>query len=265
MPRTRCDVPSLCHREDASCGACCGLYNREDLSPNAVRAELRRTTELLAQTPLTEEAYRAAGAQRARELPVPLFPSVRICPMLGFLGPTERRVGCLAHPLVTGGEDLRSCGAYGPMTCQAFLCPSHRSLCEEEAALVAQATGDYYLYGLVVTDAPFVRAVLDALEARTGERPAPPHLAHRPFGRAFRSLLSVKEELAPGSEGAFGAFRPLGEEERPATSPVERILEALGGDLRSGNDAERLEAEIHRRTDEAAAALRETIGAGRTA
>jgi len=257
-------VPCLCHRGDASCGACCGLHNREDLTPNAVRAELRRTTELLAQTPRSEEAYRAAAAKRARELPVPLFPSVRICPMLGFLGPTERRVGYLAHPLVTGGVDLRSCGADGLMTCEAFLCPSHGSLRE----LVAQATGDYYRYGLVVTDAPFVRAVLDALEARTGERPATPHLAHRPFGRAFRSLLSLKEELAPGSEGAFGAFRParaLGEEKRRAPSPVERILEALGGDLRCGNDAERLEAEIHRRTDEAAAALRETIGAERTA
>ena len=263
MPRTRCDVPSLCHREDASCGACCGLYNREDLSPNAVRAELRRTTELLAQTPLTEEAYRAAGAQRARELPVPLFPSVRICPMLGFLGPTERRVGCLAHPLVTGGEDLRSCGAYGPMTCQAFLCPSHRSLCEEEAALVAQATGDYYLYGLVVTDADFLRAVLDALEALAGRRPAPPDLAHPRFRRALRAILSLKEELEPGSEGIFGAFRAaraagaLREEEARASSEAGRVLQALGGDLRSGNDVEMLEIEIGRRIDEAAAALRE--------
>ena len=185
--------------------------------------------------------------------------------MLGFLDPTERRVGCLAHPLVTGGVDLRSCGAYGLMTCEAFLCPSHADLCEEEAALVAQATCDYYLYGLVVTDAPFVRAVLLALEAQAGARPAPPHLAHRRFARAFRTLLSLKEELAPGSEGAFGAFRPardgqaLGEEKRRAPSPAERVLEALGGDLRSGNDVERLEAEIHRRTDEASAALREAI------
>ena len=68
-----------------------------------------------------------------------------------------------------------------------------------------------------------------------------------------------------GGLRSLPARRALGEEKRRAPSPVERILEALGGDLRSGNDAERLEAEIHRRTDEAAAALRETIGAERTA
>ena len=256
-------MPSLCQRGDASCGACCGLYNRQDLSRAAVGAELWRTTELFARTPRTREAFGTAAAQRASELPTPLFPSIRICPLLGYLDPAGRRVGCLAHPLVTDGVDLRACGAYDALTCEAFLCPSHAHLGEEEASLAALASGDYYLYGLVVTDADFLRAVLDALEALAGRRPAPPDLAHPRFRRALRAILSLKEELEPGSEGIFGAFRAaraagaLREEEARASSEAGRVLQALGGDLRSGNDVEMLEIEIGRRIDEAAAALRE--------
>ena len=260
---------SLCQRPGASCGACCGLYNREDLSREAVRSDLRRNTELLSRTPRTPESFRAAAAGRSRELPQPLFPSVRICPLLGFLDHAGSRIGCLAHPQATGGRDLRSCGVYDVLTCDAFLCPSHAYLDEEESSLAAQAAGDFYLYGLVVTDAPFVRAVLEGIEARAGLRPLPVDLEHEPFRRALHALLSVKEELAPGSEGLFAAFRPAREKqaapppEGDRGAPAERILTALGGDLRSGNDPEALEAEVRRRLEAAAVALRQALQ-GRT-
>lgn len=256
---------SLCQRAGASCGACCGLYNREDLSRATAREDLRRNTDLLARTPRTAEAFRGAAARRAGELPEPLFPSVRICPLLGFLDAAETRVGCLAHPRVTGGLDLRACGAYDVLTCDAFLCPSHAHLDEEEAALAARAAGDFYLYGLVVTDARFLQAVLDGLEELTGLRPSPADLDHASFRRSLHLLLSLKEELAPGSEGLFAAFRPAPEKQAmPSTSPVggtaaERVLGALGADLRSGNDTEALEAEVARRLEAAAAALSSAV------
>ena len=118
-------------------------------------------------------AARASEAARALEAdaPPPLFPSVRVCPLLGFLDERETRIGCLAHPKVTGGVDLRDCGVYDVTTCDAFLCPSHAWLSEEEAALAAAATGgDYHLYGLVVTDVPFLRATLAGVAARAGAR-----------------------------------------------------------------------------------------------
>ena len=254
-------IQPLCQRSGASCGACCGLYNREDLSRAAAREDLQRNTELLSRTPRTAEAFRAAAARRARELPEPLFASVRICPLLGFLDASEARIGCLAHPRVTGGADLRACGVYDVLTCDAFLCPSHAHLDEEQAALAARAAGDFYLYGLVVTDAPFLHAVLEALEARAGVRPGPADLDHAPFRRSLHLLLSLKEELAPGSEGLFAAFRPPSEKQAmPAPppsggAPAERVLAALGADLRSGNDAEALGAEVARRLEAAAAAL----------
>jgi hypothetical protein len=261
-------VLSLCQRAGASCGACCGLYNRNDLSRAAVREDLRRNTELLTGTPRTPEAFRAAAARRARELPEPLFPSVRICPLLGFLDAAGTRIGCLAHPLVTGGADLRACGVYDELTCDAFLCASHAYLDEDQAALAAGAAGDFYLYGLVVTDTPFLHAVLDGLGAEAGFRPRSADLDHAPFRRALHRLLSLKEELAPGSDGIFAAFRPpremqaLTAQEPASGSAVEGILAALGADLRSGNDAELLEAEVARRLEAAGAALRAVLRGG---
>jgi hypothetical protein len=257
---------TLCQRAGASCGACCGLYNREDLSRANVRADLSRRTRALAQAPRTAEAYAAAARALAAEGCDPLFSSVRVCPLLGYLDAAETRVGCLAHPLVTGGVDLRACGVYDVLTCESFLCPSHAWLSEEEAQLASAATGDFYLYGLVVTDVPFLRAALAGVAARTGAAVHLRHLEHAPFRAALRRLLALKEELAPGSDGLFGAFRPAadgGEVPRRIdyaalgrdTSAYDTILTCVGADPRSGNDLDALEEEVRRRLDACARAF----------
>jgi len=256
----------LCQRGDSSCGACCGLYNRADLSRPAVRADLLRHTRALAGTKPTREAFRAAAAALAAKAPAPLFPSVRVCPLLGFLDAEGTRVGCLAHPLATGGPDLRDCGAYDRVTCDAFLCPSHAWLSEEEAALAADACGDFYLYGLVVTDVPFLRACLSAVAVAVGARVERRHLDRPSFAAALRRLLAAKEELEPGSEGLFGAFKPgPAGEDLPrridyaaigrSGSSYDEILTCVGADPRSGNDLDALEAEIRRRVDACARAF----------
>jgi hypothetical protein len=259
-------VIALCQRGGASCGACCGLYNTRDPSRAALHAELCRRTERVAAAPRTLEGFRAAAADLGEDMAEPLFPLVRVCPLLGFLDAARRRVGCLAHPLATGGVDLRDAGVYDARTCEAFLCPSFSWLSEGEAELAERAVGDFHLYGLVVTDVPFLRAVLEGLAARTGEAVRADHLCHPPFAEALRALLALKEELAPGSEGLFGAFRPAadgGEEPRridyPALgrppSPHDRILLCAGADPRSGNDLDALDAEVARRLDAAAQAF----------
>ncbi len=253
---------SLCQRSEASCGACCGLYNVQDLSRESVRAELRRRTRALARVERTEAGFRVAAEALAAAGPAPLFPSVRLCPLLGFLDAGETRIGCLAHPKATGGPDLRACGVYDVSTCDAFLCPSHAWLSEEEATLAASAlAGDFHLYGLVITDAPFLRAVLSALEERTGLSPAPSDLEQPDFRAALRELLALKEELQPGSEGVSGAFRAREArshaEPDAAAPPAEQVLDALGADGSSGNDAEGLLPEVERRLGRCAAALAE--------
>ena len=256
----------LCQRGGASCGACCGLYNRRDFSAGAVASELSRRTRALAAVPRTREAFRAAGAALLAGVPEPLFPSVRVCPLLGYLDEERRRVGCLAHPAVTGGADLRDCGAYDANICASFLCPSHSFLSEEEADVAAEACADWHLYGLVVTDVPFLRACLAAVAALAGARVERRHLGHAPFRRALRHLLATKEELEPGSEGLFGAFRagPHGDDlprhidyaalGRPP-SPYDEILRSVGADPHSGNDLDAVEAEVRRRLDACAAAF----------
>ncbi len=253
-------VRPLCQREGASCGACCGLYNRRDHSRGALEATLRRRTEFLAVVPRSLGAFRMAAARLAALEPAPLFPSVRVCPLLGFLDAGESRIGCLAHPAATGGPDLRDAGVYDARTCESFMCPSHAWLSEEEAELAAGACGDAWLYGLVVTDVPFLRAALAAVAEGTGTRVERRHLSRPAFRLALRSLLALKEELAPGSDGLYGAFRPgpAGEELpreidyqalRRERSPWDALLTCAGADPRSGNDLDALEAEVRRRLD----------------
>jgi hypothetical protein len=249
----------LCQRERASCGACCGLYNRRDPSRAAVLAELRRRTAVLARTARTRGAFRAAARALEAAAPAALFPSVRVCPLLGFLD-GEDRIGCLAHPLATGGEDLRDCGVYDAATCEAFLCPSFSWLSEEEAEIAEEAAGGWHLYGLVVTDVPFLRAALAAIAEGTGAAVERRHLGAPRFRAALKELLALKEELAPGSEGLFGAFAP-GRDGEPvprridydalgrAASRYDAMLTCVGADPRSGNDLDRLEDEVRRRLD----------------
>jgi hypothetical protein len=239
----------LCQRGSASCGACCGLYNRADLSRRGVREALTRRTAALRPLPRTAQAFQSAAARLRAEEAAPLFPLVRVCPLLGWLDEAETRVGCLAHPLVTGGPDLRDCGVYDVRTCESFFCPSHSWLSEEEAALAADAcAGDPYLYGLVVTDVQFLRAALAGVARLSGARVRQAHLGHPPFRAAFRALLALKEEPVP----RIIDYAALG---RDAPSPLDALLLAVGADPRSGNDLDALEEDVGLRLTACAAAF----------
>lgn len=257
----------LCQRGEASCGACCGLYNRADFSREAVEVRLDRRTEVLRETPRTRDAFAAAAKRLAAEEPAAMFPTVRVCPLLGWLDDARTRIGCLAHPLSTGGIDLRDCGVYDAKICDSFFCPSHAWLGEDEAALVVTlCAGDPWLYGLVVTDVPFLRAALAAVADGAGAKVERRHLADGRFRPALKRLLALKEELEPGSEGLFGAFEPdAAGEPVPRRIDYERIgrdvsrydaiLLCVGADPASGNDLDRLEGEVRLRVEACVAAF----------
>jgi hypothetical protein len=212
----------------ASCGACCGLYNFRDHRRAPLSAVLARQRAALEGVPRTSEAYRAVAARLAAERPGGLFPAVRVCPLLGFLDAAHTRVGCLAHPKVTGGADLRDCGVYTADVCETFTCPSFSWLSDAQARLVRAACPDWYLYGLVITDVEFVRGCLGLVEAERAGPVPPDALAARPAAlAAVAALFALKEHAPdrPADAAVFGRFGPDGTGE-----PVLRHLDyaALG-------------------------------------
>ncbi|MFY0526104.1 hypothetical protein ACN28I_24145 [Archangium gephyra] len=213
----------------ASCGACCGLYNFRDHSRATLTGQLAAQTEALRTVPHEPEAWHAAARsllESRRESP--LFPAVRVCPLLGFIDAEHTRVGCLGHPKVTGGADLRDCGVYRADICETFTCPSFTWLTDAQARLVHAACADWYLYGLVITDVEFVRGCLRLLEWELAGPVDPEALAARPAAlEAVRQLFALKE-TAPGRgthAAVFGRFTPDTEGE-----PLSRTLDyaALG-------------------------------------
>ena len=202
---------NLCQPGGKSCGACCGLYNFADHSRQTVTAALQLRTDTIKPLPKVYEAYRDAARSLKGKDPEPLFEAVRVCPMLGFLNEEKTQIGCLAHPMVTGGVELRDCGAFSAIICHTFECPSYIWLSEKMARWVKEGCSDWYLYGLVVTDVEFVRGCLKLLEAQLA-RPVDLDavLGSEPAMAATRALFSLKES-APGrapNAKVFGRFDP---------------------------------------------------------
>ncbi|AKU92839.1 hypothetical protein [Vulgatibacter incomptus] len=246
----------------ASCGACCGLYNFRDHSRGALTRALRRRTETIRALPKEAEAYRNAARSLRRWDKDPFFDPVRLCPLLGFLDDEEKRVGCMAHPLVTGGVDLRDCGAYDSKTCSSFECPSFLWLNAPQARLVRAACPDWYLYGLVITDVELVRGSVKLLEAELGGPADLDAIVASPSAlEAARELLRLKETALgrPADAPVFGRFArdDMGE-------PIPRAIEyeALGASAAPEDDVVLClgyAPPTHRELESARALVREKI------
>ena len=90
-----------------SCGACCGLYNVEDASRDALRSLLLVRSEKLAQVPRNLEAILAFKAEiEANENGTRPYPKFHHCPYIGLAGDKLSRVGCLLHPLADGNQGV---------------------------------------------------------------------------------------------------------------------------------------------------------------
>lgn len=220
----------------ASCGACCGLYNFRDHSREALERALHRRTDLLRGLAKTPEAWRKAARSLRRWDKDPLFPPVRLCPLLGFVDEERKRVGCLAHPAVNDGIDLRDCGAYDAETCQRFECPSFLWLDGPQARLLRAALPDWYRYGLAVTDVEFVRGCVRLLEAEVAGPVDLDALRERPEAlAAMARLLSLKETAPdrPRNAAIFGRF-----ERDEIGEPTPRILDyaTLGAEAAPEDD-----------------------------
>lgn len=176
----------------------------------AVAEQLAMQTERLRRVPWEASAWQEAARELlAARRSEPMFSAVRVCPLLGFLDNERQRVGCLAHPLTTGGVDLRDCGVYRASVCETFTCPSFGWLTDAQARLVRAACADWYLYGLVITDVEFVRGCLRLLEWELAGPARPELLMEQPETlAAVRRLLALKETAPRRGANAtvFGRF-----------------------------------------------------------
>lgn len=227
---------------------------------------MRRQTELLRDTPRTAADFRAAARTLKTQQPPAAFSDVRVCPLLGFIDSDARRVGCLGHPKVTGGADLRDCGVYDAKKCESFECPSFIWLEPDQAELVRAACPDWYLYGLIITDVELVRGVLRLLANDVGRHVTARQVLDRPAAlRAIASLFGLKASITDG-EHVFGQFEP-GPDGEPElrqlrysalgadTAPEDGVLLCLGFLPRSLAALESSRRAIRERISEAAAAL----------
>jgi len=207
----------LCQpREGISCGACCGLYNHADSRAETLRPQLRARTALAREMrggdPMWPKAY--GERVRAAEPAGRIYETIYTCEFLGYVDDGERRVGCLLHPLMNDGRDLRHHSFYGQELCAGHFCPSYTYLTEAEQRAVVAACDDWYLYGIVVTDIDLVKDVFAHAERRLA-RPILGDVAERPavaraLGDVFR--LRLDWPYRAGERPRFGKYYFAGED-----------------------------------------------------
>lgn len=184
----------LCQPDgEKSCGACCGLYNWEDHSRATLRNLLQRRTvrffaggkELSENQSLHVDAPAPANPK--------LLETIYNCEFLGFIDPEGKKVGCLLHPSVHQGADLRERSFYGVELCAGHLCPSFTYLTQIEQSAVIAAIQDWYLYGLVITDIDFLKEFFHHVHNRLGESIHPARLKAPQVQQALRDFFQLKE------------------------------------------------------------------------
>jgi hypothetical protein len=95
------------------------------------------------------------------------------CEYLGFLDAEEKKVGCLLHPQQNSDIDLRTCSFYGQEICAGHICPSHHFIPQTQSQILIKIIGDWYLYGLCLTDIDLVKTYFRLLADRVGEELKP--------------------------------------------------------------------------------------------
>lgn len=194
---------NLCRPDHpVSCAACCGLYNVPDATRPRLLAKLRTRTDFFARIPRTVDALLEFQSFVLRaENEQPLDPVIHVCEFTGFVDPDEKIVGCMLHPTGRGnqGVDLRGLCHYGSMACKSFYCPSWEEVPARYLEVAVQALDDWHLYGLVITDGAFLRAVFGMLERALGEPVNTAMFAQEPAAGMLREILAWKDTWPPGS------------------------------------------------------------------
>lgn len=207
----------LCQPDSTkSCAACCGIYNYVENTRPALVKRFEHRGSLMAKVKkgdLSLEDY--CSIIRHREDGRRIFKTIYACEYAGFVDDAKKRVGCMLHPVVTGGSDLRVHSFYGREICDGHFCPSYQKLQPNEASAVLACIDDWYLYGSVITDIDFVKTFFRIIQNAVGEEISPAVLrSNRQLVDILKSYFSLKITwpFRDTTKPRFGKYYFVGEE-----------------------------------------------------
>ena len=184
----------LCQPDnDKSCGACYGLYNWEDHSRKTLTALLETNTRLFFSFGKKPDICSYQRLQSETVAQQKLCETIYNCEFLGFINKEQTRIGCLLHPCLHHGDDLRESSFYGAEMCAGHFCPSYTYLTLAEQAAAATVLDDWYLYGLIVTDIDCVKEFFTVVQNRLGDCLNPKRFAGTAVKNALRNYFQLKE------------------------------------------------------------------------
>jgi hypothetical protein len=182
--------------ENVSCAACCGLYNAEDCTYAGLHRMLSDRSRQFALLPRSADTIAEFGRQvewsQLRSRP---WSDFHHCPFVGLIGDNRQRVGCLLHPLADGnkGVDYRGLSYYGGMACRQYFCPSHRDLAPAIKQILRHLAGNWYEYGLVITETVLLKALVSEIEKKIAAPLSADAVLDNPAAiRALREVLFLK-------------------------------------------------------------------------
>jgi hypothetical protein len=202
--------------EKKSCAACCGIYNYTDNTRDSLEKRFLYRTRLFAK--VRNNSLQLKDYQdtiRHRENAKRIYTTIYTCEFVGFLDEGFHRVGCMLHPVMNKGTDLRTISFYGQEICDGHFCPSYQKLEYNEAQIILDALDDWYLYGSVITDIDFVKTFFKIVQERVGEAIDPKIAVSSPAAmEIFRRYcgLKVSWPFRDTTRPRFGKYYFVGEE-----------------------------------------------------
>ena len=257
------DSIHLCQPDNnKSCGACCGLYNWNDHSRDILEPLLHKRTDVFESVKINSESLNLYRAEiSGLSLQPKLFETIYNCEFLGFVDEKRRRVGCLLHPLLNNGKDLRDNSFYGKELCASHECPSYTYLTQEEKKAVIYGTDEWYIYGLVITDIDFVKEYFKIISNAIGETIKPEILKRPELQSVLSDYFRLKQDWEFKSKSRrFGKYYFSYAEYHIAKlayqkelgvngSPFDKILVSLASEFHSTDELHKAEGIIEASID----------------
>ena len=179
--------------QQKSCGACCGLYNYQNSTRDALDARLTTRTMLFRDVVKNRsDLSYYAGQVKGIEDFSKRYDVIYCCEYLGYLDATHTKVGCLLHPAQNNGDDLRDVSFYGQELCAGHFCPSYHYFSREESLALIRILDDWYLYGLCVTDIDLVKTWFRLIAEAVYEMPPPEKFSREVLKEISLEFFSLK-------------------------------------------------------------------------